>query len=432
MTDTRQLAVQTLQNILVNQIFFSEAKEDSALAEHKDMAFINMLVLTALRKLVFINKILKQFVKKKLPEKQAFAHYALIAAATEVLFLETPDYAVINSYVNLVKKNTDKYVAGFINAVLRKICAAKDELLAEESNSFFPQSFLKILQKDYPATVIKQIEAAALQEPALDITAKAKPEFWAEKLEGILLPNGTIRRDNSGKISNLPGYHSGEWWIQDFAASLAVKTLSQTQGLRILDLCAAPGGKTAQLLSAGAKVCALDISENRLKTLAENINRLQLPHPEIICADAIDYLQNFSGDKFDAIILDAPCSATGTIRRHPELVHIKSQNDIHKLAQLQQKILELASNALKPNGELIYCVCSISKEEGEQQISRFLQTNPDFRLVPIASETISCFGQHPDIAKLITQEGFIRTLPHYFSDCGGMDAFFIAKLQKVK
>lgn len=430
MTDPRQITIETLQTIIDKQIFFSEAKASPEISEHKDFSFINMLILTSLRRLCFIEKCIKKFAAKKLPDKHAFARWALVAASAEILFLDTPDYAVLNSYVNLVKKKNDKYIAGFINAVLRKIAAAKNELLKEDNGTFFPENFRKLLQKDYTNKQIRLIEEASVSEAPLDLSVKSDPQQWAEELGGILMPGNTIRLENGGKIAKLPGYASGDWWVQDFSASLAVKALKPQAGQRILDLCAAPGGKTAQLLNAGIETTALDISEPRLKTLAENLHRLNFSAARIICADALDYLQNFSETPFDSILLDAPCSATGTLRRHPELVHIKKNADIQKMSEIQKSLLDFAGNALKVNGELLYCVCSIAKEEGEKQITDFLHRHPEFVLTPLSPEDITA-SVDPGFANLFTSEGYIRTLPYHYSALGGTDSFFIAKLRKA-
>ena len=427
MIDPRQQAAETLQDILEKHCFFSEIKNISSPAEQQNTAFLNMLVLTALRRLVFLQKVISAFAAKKLPAKHAFARYVLILAAAEILFLDTPDYAVLNSYVNLIKKQNDKYVAGFANAVLRKIAAAKEELLKADNGIFFPDGFRKLLEKDYGEKQTALIEAASLNEPPLDLTVKENAAEWAKKLNGILLPNGSVRLENNGKIEKLPGYKEGEWWVQDFSASLAAKTISAPAGKKILDLCAAPGGKTAQLLAAGAEVVSLDISEERLKRLAENIRRLNLPAPRIICADAAKYLEETS-DRYDAVLLDAPCSATGTLRRHPEIVHIKNTRDIEKMAGLQKEILNRTTRVLRPGGELTYCTCSIAKEEGERQITAFLQNNSEFRLIPLSPNDFS--GTMP--AEIFTAEGFIRTFPYHLQSYGGADSFFIAKMQRTK
>lgn len=431
MSDPRQTAAEMLQKVLTEKAFFNDIKNTADSLVGKDAAFANMLVLTALRRLVFLKKVLKQYAKKKLPEKAAFAEYVLLLGLTEILFMDTPDYAIINSWVDIAKKKTDKYVAGFVNAVLRKACTDREELKKHDLGEFFTSEFYRILDHGYGKKTVSKIQAASLKEPALDITVKSSPEIWAEKLGGTLLPTGTIRLKNSGKISELEGFEIGDWWVQDAAAALPVKCLGKIDGLKVLDMCAAPGGKTAQLINAGAKVTSLDISESRLKKLRDNMARLRFTPPQTICADGIEYLQNYKGEAFDIILLDAPCSATGTLRRHPEIVHIKSTSDVEKQVALQQKLLNVVFPALKPNGILLYCVCAITKAEGEKQIQTFLETHSDFKLCPLRAEDICLDGRSKELTAIFTEEGFIRTLPFHLSEYGGIDSFFIAKLRKV-
>lgn len=430
MSNSRKIATLMLQEIIENQLFFSEVKSNVEGLESKDIAFVNMLVLTTLRHIVYIRKALSPYVKKSLPDNVIFGEYAIILATAEILYLHTPDYAVLNSYVELIKKNTNKFVAGFANAVLRKICANREAIEAEDKGEFFPSDFLRILNQDYNKNIVAEIQHACLNEPALDLTVKNNHQEWANKLNGTLLGNGTIRLKNEGKITDIEGYSEGEWWVQDVAASLAVQALGKIEGLKVLDLCAAPGGKTAQLINAGAKVCSLDISDSRLDTLKQNMVRLRIKSPEIVCADAVDFLKDFNQEKYDIILLDAPCSATGTIRRHPELVHIKRLGDVDKQSNLQKELLSHVEKALKKDGILLYCTCSIAKTEGEKQINKFLANNSNFKLIPIKENEINIFPENK-LESIISEEGFIRTMPYYLEECGGMDSFFIAKLQKV-
>lgn len=430
MTNPRQTAAEMLQQVIQNKTFFSDVKNAADSTDAKDTAFINMLVLTALRRMVFLKRVLKQYAKKKLPDKVAFAEYALLLGLTEILFMDTPDYAVINSWVEVVKKKTDQFVSGFANAVLRKVCADREELRGRDNGEFFTSEFYKILNHGYGRKTVSKIQAASLKEPSLDITVKNRAPEWAEKLNAALLPTGSIRLKNNGRITEIEGYDNGDWWVQDAAAALPVKCLGDIKGLRVLDMCAAPGGKTAQLLNAGARVTSLDISESRLKKLRDNMTRLRFDPPETICAEGVEYLNNFRGEKFDIILLDAPCSATGTLRRHPELVHIKALKDVEKQAELQKELLHNAANALKPDGILLYCVCSIAKKEGEEQIREFLDSHRFFRLLPIKVCDFNC-SDNTEIAEIITPEGYIRTLPFHLDTCGGLDSFFIAKLQKA-
>ena len=433
MSNARQISVEIISQILNRKIFFSEAKSNLKMEDMADMSFVNMLVLTTLRHLTFIKKTLRKFIKKSSNNKNLrFVDCAIYVATTEILFLETPDYAVINSYVEIIKKEQDKYAANFANGVLRNIAREKQTLMGENTTVFFPPEFVKILA-GYTQEQIRQIEEYSAQEAPLDLSFKSleQAKIWSSKLDGTLLPNGSIRLENNGKISALPGYQEGVWWVQDFAASLPVLALGKVEGLHVLDLCAAPGGKTAQLISRSAITTALDISNSRLQTLNENLQRLNLTAKQIICADAITYLKDYKGALFDIILLDAPCSASGTLRRHPELVHIKNTKDIKQAAHLQRQLLDIAGKALKEGGVLLYTVCSIAKAEGEEQIQTFLEQNANYRLLPIKINDID-FCDTKSLSVLISPQGYIRTLPYYSGHQGGMDSFFVAKLQKVK
>ena len=421
MADPREIATEILHQIITQKDTSSlQTLEQTADTEH---GFIKMLTLTTLRRHVFLRHVMRQFIKKKLPAKASFADSAIETGACELLFMDTPDYAIINSYVNLIKKHCDKFIAGLANAVLRRIAADKDILLKHNRNEVFPDSFLEILNNSYSKETISQLQTSALQEPALTISVKTNPQYWAEKFGGQWIEDNTITLPNSGKIQSLEGFAEGHWWVQDYAASLAVSTLPDLKGKRVLDLCAAPGGKTAQLINKGALVTSLDNSQQRLNTLRQNMERLHFAPEKIICADALHYLQDFSDTPFDVILLDAPCSATGIFRRHPEVLHLKTKFDVLRQAELQKQILEHISKALAPQGTLIYCTCSIAKEEGEKQISNFLTTHDEFKISPLTSEKFPA---------IITPEGFIRTLPFHLVSYGGCDAFFIARLTKVK
>ena len=413
MSDLREKNVLYLHQILHHHLLPEDKAEQSA--------FDKMLILTVCRNAVALNKIISLFLKRKIPNKQALAQTILLTATAEILFMDSPDYAVLNSYVAIAKKNCGKVISGFINAVLRQISLQKEDLKTHFQPAFFTPDFYKLLAKNYDSQTIKKIEQEALRQPPLNITVKKDSSFWAQKLNGKAVNFHTVSLNPSGNIENLEGYQDGQWWVQDIAASLAVNQFSNLQGQRVLDLCAAPGGKSAQLINAGAKVTSLDCSMARLATLKDNLARLHLSAEAIICADVLSYLSNFNQQPFDAILLDAPCSATGVFRRHPELVHLKTVQDVSKQALLQQKILDKIEIALKSGGELIYCVCSIAKDEGEHQIKNFLATHPNFQISPL---------HNTDDPQTVTSEGFIRTLPFHYQQFGGCDAFFIAKLIK--
>ena len=425
--DIREIAFETYQKSLNNNGF--EGFENTEI-KTQDMAFIKRLVMTTLRKQEFLKKVINKYSSKPMPQKMQPPHFLLIMGCAEALYFRTPTYAVVNSYVALAKKIGNKYSGGFINAILRKICNDKENILQAQNVPFFTKSFRQILQKDYTQKQISLIEKHSAQEPPLDITTKKDFEAWTTKLNGKLMPNNSIRIQSAGEIKQLPEYENGEWWVQDMASSLAVKTLKDIKGLKVLDLCAAPGGKTAQLINAGADVTALDISEKRLQTMQENLARLKMQTVKTICADANLFLQECK-EKFDIILLDAPCSATGTLRRHPEIVHNRSIKDVEQCVGIQKNILENVDSCLKNGGILLYSVCSLAKDEGEKQIINFISTNPQYKIVPITTELFD--NKNADsLQEMITEEGFIRCLPYHFAKDGGVDGFFIAKLKKEK
>lgn len=412
--DRAQYAV-FLQEILKGDASFSLIK--NALSD-KEKGFANMLFMTTLRQLSFIKtEVLPKFVKKKIPQKQQILEYLLFLGAAEILFMNTPDYAVINSYVEAAKIKTDKFGANFINAVLRNILRQKDVLLQNRKSGYFSKDFLQILKQDYTSAEIAAMEEFAKIEPPLDITFKHS--LLKSSSFGTLLPTGSIRLPANTKVKELDGFNNGDWWVQDAASALAVKCLKDIKGKRILDLCAAPGGKTAQLLDAGAIVTAVDISESRLLMLKENMERLNLTENlTVVCADGISFT---SDTQYDIILVDAPCSATGTFRRHPEIMHAKTLNDVKKQAALQQKILEHAVTLLAPKGTILYATCSLAKMEGERQIHSFIKAHSDFEITPIRLDNAPCMQ---------TKDGFVRVLPQHLEEFGGIDGFFIASLKR--
>ena len=426
MQNLRIKAAQILQSVLEEKIFFGELKKQLS---EKDLPFVNMLMLTTLRRYEALQVVLASFLSKKIPNKHRFANYLLILAIAELLLMQTAPYAVINETVANIRKTTDKFLGGLANAILRKVLAQKNDLLQKiENYNLIPQSFLPILQ-GYDNNEIKQIAQSIVTQPPLDLTVRQNPEEWAQKLQGTLLPNGSIRLFNNPKVQDLIGYNDGAWWVQDVAASLPVQILgADLSGKKVLDLCAAPGGKTAQLAARGADVRAIDISAERLQTLRQNMQRLKFSKIKTQAIDALDFLQTTS-EKFDIILLDAPCSATGTFRRHPEVLYLKTAADVEEQAKLQKKLLNAAVNVLKKDGVLVYSVCSISKIEGEYQITEFLQNQAQMQLEKIEKTDISSYGKWNEV--LITAEGTIRTLPNYFAAEKGMDSFFICKMKRI-
>ena len=315
--------------------------------------------------------------------------------------------------------------AGLVNAVLRNLSRQREEFLAlAESGEFdAPPWLAQRWRRTYGETATKKIVAMQMLEPPLDLSVKSDPVDWARRLDGVVLPTGSVRLLSRASIPELEGYNEGEWWVQDAGAALPARLLRAKPDERILDMCAAPGGKTAQLALVGANVTALDRSAERLKLLSANLERLRL-RADIAVADAT----SFAAPVFDAILLDAPCSATGTIRRHPDVAWTKRPGDIEALVSLQTRMLDRAASLTRPGGRIVYCTCSLEPEEGEAQIAAFLRRNPDYRRDPIdpATEGIPENFVNPD--------GDLRTLPQLLPNpdprLAGMDGFFAARVAR--
>jgi 16S rRNA (cytosine967-C5)-methyltransferase len=262
-------------------------------------------------------------------------------------------------------------------------------------------------------------------EPSLDLTVKSEAAQWASRLHGEVLPTGTVRTLLHGSVTMLPGFAEGQWWVQDAAAALPARLFGDIAGKSIADLCAAPGGKTAQLVLAGAHVTALDRSPARVARLRENLARLSL-EAETVVADAIEWPG--PADGFDGILIDAPCTSTGTIRRHPDVAWLRQESDIAALGALQQRLLRRSVTLLKPGGMLVYCTCSLEPEEGEGAVAALLAAEPSLRRVPIEA------GEVAGLSEIITRDGDLRTLPchlpHADPKLGGLDGFFAARLVK--
>ncbi|MDU8943832.1 RsmB/NOP family class I SAM-dependent RNA methyltransferase [Ovoidimarina sediminis] len=330
-------------------------------------------------------------------------------------------YGVVDALVTILKETgVPKGQTGFVNAVLRRVGKGRvvwEDLPIPE----LPRWLRNPLLADYGKAVIAGIERAHAAGAPLDITpARAAPADLAERLGATPLPTGGLRLTDPGQVSRLPGYADGHWWIQDAAASLPARCLAPAEGARVLDLCAAPGGKTMQLADAGAAVTALDISESRMTRLRENLARTGLS-ANLVVADAFDWAPDAP---FDAILLDAPCTATGTIRRHPDLPHAKDSADFAALFELQARLIDRAFGWLRPGGRMVYCTCSLLFDEGEEQITDALARHPGLAVDADATriEGVDA-GWH-------TPEGGLRLRPDYWPDRGGMDGFYIAVLQK--
>ena len=426
------LAVRTLAAASLSAIFARRITVDEAVAAEsgskflapRDRAFLLTLILTTLRRKGEAEAIVASFLDKPLPKRAGPAPLILMLAASQLLFLDQPPHAVIDLAVRQAKADANaRHFAGLINAVLRKVAERGADVAKTLDGPRLntPDWLWSRWLKTYGGDGAHAIATAHMCEPPLDLTAKQDAAQWAARLGGTLLPTGSIRLpQGAGAIDQLEGFNTGEWWVQDAAAALPAKLLGGVRGLNVLDLCAAPGGKTLQLAAAGANVTALDASAPRLERLAENLRRTGLA-AEMVIADVLTYEP---GCLFDAVLLDAPCSATGTIRRHPELPYIKSPDDIGKLVPLQRRLLAKAATLVKPGGTLVYCTCSLEPAEGERQFAAFTAAHSEFEPLPLA---VGEAGPTPD---LIDAEGCLRTLPcQALGDAQGLDGFFAMRLR---
>jgi 16S rRNA (cytosine967-C5)-methyltransferase len=401
----------------------------------RDRALMRRLVATILRRLGTLGHVLSRLLDRGVPTDAPRAQSALLIGAAQILWMDVPDHAAVDLSVRLVQsdRRAAKY-AGLVNAVLRR-CAREGQPLIDEVKSQtldVPPWLLARWIAHYGETVARDIAVAIGYEPSLDITVKSDAEQWATRLHGQTLPTGTVRTLLQGSVTMLPGFAEGQWWVQDAAAALPVRLFGDVAGKTIADLCAAPGGKTAQLAHAGARVTAIDRSPNRVTRLRDNLARLAL-QAETVTADAAEWQSGNSQEEnsnggFDGILIDAPCASTGTIRRHPDVAWLRQEADIGALMALQKRLLQKAVALLRPGGTLVYCTCSLEPEEGEQAISALLATESTVRRAPIDA------GEVAGLSELITGEGDLRTLPchlpHHDPRLGGLDGFYAARLVK--
>jgi 16S rRNA (cytosine967-C5)-methyltransferase len=396
----------------------------------RDRALMRRLVATILRRLGTLGHVLSRLLDRGVPTDAPRAQSALLIGAAQILWMDVPDHAAVDLSVRLVQsdRRAAKY-AGLVNAVLRR-CAREGQPLIDEVKSQtldVPPWLMARWIANYGDSVARDVAAAIGQEPSLDITVKSDPEPWATRLHGEILPTGSVRTLLQGSVTMLPGFSDGQWWVQDAAAALPARLLGDVAGKTIVDLCAAPGGKTAQLVQAGAHVTAIDRSPNRMARLRDNLARLAL-EAETVVADGAEWLERNHDGGFDGILIDAPCTSTGTIRRHPDVGWLRQESDIAPLAAAQKRLLQKAVAPLRPGGTLVYCTCSLEPEEGEQAISALLASEPAMRRVPIEACEVA------GLSEILTTEGDLRTLPchlpHQDPRLGGLDGFYAARLVK--
>jgi 16S rRNA (cytosine967-C5)-methyltransferase len=403
---------------------------DDALARHegfavldpRDRAFVRLLLATTLRRLGEIDDVLGMLIERPLHGPNALAHHALRLGSAQLLFLGTPAHAAVDTSVRLVEAAHLPHLKGLANAVLRRVAREGMALLGDRDPARLntPLWLWESWSETYGEEAVRAIAAAHLIEAPLDLTPRADAEVWAARLDAEILPTGTIRRAAGGAVVELPGFAEGAWWVQDAAAALPARLLGDVAGRRVADLCAAPGGKTMQLCAAGAQVTAVDISARRMARLGENLARAGLT-AELVTSDVSKWT---APAKFDSILLDAPCSGTGTLRRHPDIAWLKDAEDVGRLSLTQDRLLLHALDLLKPGGILVYAVCSLQENEGVARIQALLARTPGLKRLLVQPNEL------PGLAEAITPAGDIRTLPSMWRDRGGLDGFYVARLTR--
>lgn len=390
--------------------------------EGRDVGLVRAIAVTTFRHLGTITRAVDSRLERGAASLPRPVQAIIATAAAQILYLEAADHAAVDLAVEETKLQPQGLrFAGVVNAVLRKIAREADAIraasdpLAHETPDWLRESWIA----HYGVVEAAAIAASMREELALDVTVKADAALWAQRLGAIILPTGSLRLAARTPVHELPGYDEGAWWVQDAASAVPARLLGVKTGERVLDLCAAPGGKTAQLASAGASVTALDRSPQRLRVLEQNMQRLGLD-VTVVAADAADY----RAEPFDAVLLDAPCTATGTIRRHPDVAWTKSPQDEAKLIALQAKLLDRAVELTRPGGRLVYCTCSLQPGEGEAQMEALLARRSDVTLSPISDAEIGLAGS-------TNARGAFRALPHQLGGdtarLSGWGGFFAAR-----
>ena len=407
---TREAAFDLLTAVLDRRRPLEEALDALPTVPQRDRAAAHRLAAAVLRRTGTLDAVLEPFLHKAPPEP---VRHVLRLGAAGLLLLETPNHAAVATAVALARARGLAPFAGLINAVLRRVAETGPAALFDLDGP----------RLDTPAWLwaswgdkAREIAVAHQREAALDVTPKSQ----ALPLGGIRLPTGTVRYPAGTRVTEIPGFDVGKLWVQDAAAALPAKLLAACPGERVADLCAAPGGKTAQLVTTGAEVVAVERDPTRLVRLEENLRHWHL-QAELVQADAAEWTPT---QLFNAVLLDAPCSATGTIRRHPDVPHIKRPRDVRALAVTQDRLLRAAAAMLRHGGRLIYSVCSLQAEEGAPRIEAALARG-GLRHDPFDPAELAA------LPEALTQEGFLRTLPSMWAEQGGMDGFFAARLIKT-
>ena len=419
----RQAAVTLLSRVLDRGAGLDEILDETVRGmEPRERRFAHTIVLATLRHRGSIEQHLKHLLDRPLPKSGRLAHLLLLTGIAQIIFLQSPAHAVVNEHVAMLPEGSK--FRGVVNAILRKVDRQGAGRLsrADMARRDTPLWLWKRWSAHLGRSAANALTAAHRDETPtpLDITARSDPAEWAERLGGELLPTGSIRLGPHASVPELPGYTEGAWWVQDTAATLPVRLFGDLRGRTLLDACAAPGGKTAQAIALGAQVTAIDRSGRRLEVLERNLARLQM-QANVVRAE----LRLFTHEGgFDAVLLDAPCSATGTIRRHPEIAWTRNESDIVGIAEQQRGMIARAVALVRPGGQLVYCTCSLEPEEGEMQADWLLETFPEFQRLPVDAAALGLD------ADALTAAGDLRTHAGLMADRGGMDGFFATVMQR--
>ncbi|MEO0399268.1 MAG: transcription antitermination factor NusB [Pseudomonadota bacterium] len=402
-------------------------KSFSAL-EGSDRSFARALAANMLRRRGTIDAVLDGYLDRPFPKRARRTMHILRCAAAQSLFLETPPHAAVSTAVALAKQYQETQgFAGVVNAVARRVseqgAAALKDMPARIDT---PAWMWRAWERHYGPSVARALAAAHQIQAPIDLSLKdpQAAAVWAAKLDGAVVAGTSVRLPGSVVVPRLAGYDTGDWWVQDAAAALPARLLGDVEGKSVFDLCAAPGGKTLQLAAAGGAVTAVDQSGPRLRRLSDNLERTGLT-ASVVESD----VRTFTPDApADAILLDAPCSATGTIRRHPDVLWTKTEEQTVALAKIQAELIDKAIALLKPGGTLVYCVCSLQPEEGERQAAA-AASRPDLDVKPVTSEELTTLAG-PQFSSAATKDGWLRTTPALLKDEGGVDGFFAARFVK--
>ncbi len=404
-----------------------DSSDEFAALPVRDRAFTRMLLTTTIRRLGQIDDLIAFAQDRPDAMKTDVVLNILRLGVTQMFFMDVPDHAAVDTSVRLAEEKGMPRQKGFVNAILRKLGRDGAARITKQDAARLntPDWLLKLWIEDYGLTQAAEIAQANMTEAPLDITVKniADRPYWGNVLQASELSTGTLRRVLGGNIREMEGFDDGKWWIQDAAAALPAQLFGDVNGEHVIDMCAAPGGKTLQLAAMGATVTAIDRSAKRLKRLEENLERMNLK--DRVTIEISDAAAWKAIEQPQRILLDAPCSATGTIRRHPDTGYLKSMQDITSLMSVQERLLNHAADMLGVGGVIVYCTCSLQKTEGEHQIEQFLSSHPNFARIPITSEEIGKYDE------LIDDNGDLRILPSHLAGQGGLDGFFVARLTRT-